>query len=118
VFLRRPFSIIFVAFMAVLAGCSRPPVVTIVNSSTVTLSNVVVSGSGFSNSVGNIAAGASHKLTVHPSGESDLRVVFDAGDRHIDTNDLAYLEASGGYRVSVTIQPDLKVSAIEEIRLF
>jgi len=99
-----------------LAGCSRSPVVTITNRSTNLLANVVVSGSGFSNRIDSIAAGAECRFTVRPPGESGLRVVFDAGGQRIDVDDLAYIEASGGYRVTVTVQPDMKVSASSNIR--
>ena len=84
-----PRLIILAAALA-LGGCSRAPVVTpvvtltLTNPSTATVSNVVVSGPGFSERVGNIAPGAEHKLTVHPSRESGLRLEFDADGRHID----------------------------------
>ena len=98
------------------AGCSRAPVITISNQSSVTLSNLVVSGSGFSARVGEIAAGRQRKLTVRPSGESGVRVVFDAGSQHIDTGEQDYFEAGGGYRVAVTVHPDLKVSVSSNLR--
>ena len=71
--------VILLATVVMVAGCSRAPVITIANQSSVTLSNLVVSGSGFSARVGEIAAGRKRKLTVLPSGESGVRVVFDAG---------------------------------------
>src|SRR5438105_4465473 len=66
--------------MAVVAlvGCSRAPVVTITNRSTNVLANVIVSGSGFSNRIESIGAGAESRLTVRPRGESGLRIAFDA----------------------------------------
>jgi len=103
--------IVVIAAIVALAGCSRAPVITITNRSTNALTAVVVAGSGFSERIDRIAAGAERKLTVHPRGESGLRVAFDAGSQHIDVDDLAYIEAGGGYRVAVTVQPDLKVSA-------
>lgn len=108
--------IIIFAAMVTLAGCSRAPVITITNRSTNALTAVVVSGSGFSERIDRIAAGAERRLTVHPRGESGLRVTFDAGSQHIDVDDLAYIEAGGGYRVTVTVQPDLKVSASSDLR--
>ncbi len=106
--------IIFFAAVVVLAGCSRAPVVTITNHSTVTLSNVVVSGSGFSERIGSIAAGAEHRLTVHPSGESGLRVEFDAAGQHIDGGQQGYFE-SGGYRVTATVSTNLSVSVSSDL---
>ena len=108
--------LILLATIVALAGCSRAPVITVSNRSTNRLANVVVSGSGFSNRIDSLAAGAQSRFTVRPLGESGLRISFDAGGQRIDVDDLAYIEASGGYRVAVTVQPDLKVSASSNIR--
>ncbi len=108
--------LILLATLVALAGCSRAPVITISNRSTNTLANVVVSGSGFSNRIDSIAPGAERSFTVRPPGVSGLRVTFDTGGQRIDVDDLAYIEARGGYRVAVTVQPDLKVSASSNIR--
>lgn len=110
------YRISILAWVVALAGCSSSPVVTITNHSPVALTNVVVSGSGFSERIESIAAGAEHRVTVRPRGESGLRVAFDAGSQHIDVDDLAYIEASGGYGVAVTVQSDLKVSVSLDLR--
>jgi hypothetical protein len=110
------YRIIILAWVVALAGCSPSPVVTITNRSPVALTNVVVSGSGFSERIERIAAGAEGRVTVRPRGESGLRIAFDAGSQHIDVDDLSYIEASGGYRVAVTVQSDLKVSASSDLR--
>jgi hypothetical protein len=96
---------ILVAAALELAACSTLPVITITNRSTVTLTTVMISGSGFSERIESLAPDAAAALTVRPHGESGLRVIFDAGERHVDVDDLAYLEGSGGYRVVVTVQP-------------
>ncbi len=101
-----------------MAGCSPAPVITITNQAPVALTNVVVSGSGFSHRVENIAVGAEGVVTVSPRGESGLRVTFDAGNKHIDVGDLAYIEDSGGYRVAVTVASDLGVSAQSDLKGF
>jgi hypothetical protein len=104
--------------LVALAGCSRAPVVTITNYSSITLSNVVVSGSGFSERIGTVEAGGQHKLTVHPRGESGMRVAFDAGSQHVDSGDQGYFEASGGYRVSATVGTNLSVSVSSDLRAY
>lgn len=81
-----------------LAGCSRAPVVTVTNHSAGTLSNIVVSGSGFSEHIDSIAPGGDHKLTVHPKGETGVRVAFDAGGQHVDSGEQGYFEAGGEER--------------------
>ena len=99
-----------------LAGCSRAPIVIVTNLSPSALTNVVLSGSGFSERIDRIAPGAERRLTVHPRGESGVRVEFDAGSQHIDTGEQGYFEADGGYRVVVSIQPDLKVSVSSDLQ--
>lgn len=107
--------IILVTLGLILSGCSRAPVVTITNHSTVTLSNVVVSGSGFTHQVPIIAPGAEHRMSVRPSGESALRVEFDAAGRHIDSGQQGYFDG-GGYRVSATVSTNLDVSVTSDSR--
>lgn len=106
--------IIGFAVVLVFSGCSRGPGVTITNHSILTLSNVVVSGSGFSERIGNIAPGTQHRLTVHPQGESGLRVEFDADGRHIDSGQQGYFEA-GGYRVTATVSTNLSVAVSSDL---
>ena len=74
--------------------------------------------SGFAERIDSIAAGAERRLTVHPRGESGVRVAFDAGSQHIDAGEQGYFEAVGGYRVSVTVQPDLTVSVASDLRSY
>jgi hypothetical protein len=114
----RSSPLIILAAIVALAGCSRAPVVTITNRSTNALANVVVTGSGFSNRIDSIAAGAEQRLPVRPRGESGVRIVFDADGRHIDTGEQGYFEAGGGYRVAVTVAPDLKVSVSSDLRSY
>ena len=110
--------ILAVVVTSALAGCSRAPIVTITNLSPVSLTNVVLSGSGFSEHINSIAPGAERRLTVHPRGESGVRVEFDAGSQHIDAGEQGYFEAGGGYRVAVTVQPDLKVSVSSDLQSY
>lgn len=105
-----------VAMLAGSAGCSRAPLITLRNESSLTLSNVVVSGSGFSEDVGTIAVGGTHRLRVRPRGESGVRMVFDAGTQHVDSGAEGYFEPGGGYRVAVTVRTNLTVSVSEELR--
>ena len=99
-----------------LIGCSRAPLVTIENHSAFTLSNVVVSGSGFTQPVGSIVPGSEHKLSVHPTGESGLRVAFDSEGRHIDSGEQGYFEGDGGYRVTATVGTNLSVSITSDFK--
>lgn len=102
-------KLILLAALATFTGCSRAPVITIKNQSSLTLSNVVVSGSGFSNRIASIPAESEHRLTVQPSADSGVRLAFDAGAQHIDSGSQGYLEARGGYRIEAIVGTNLSV---------
>lgn len=107
-------SRIILAAVLMFSGCSSGCAVTITNHSAAILSNVVVSGSGFSERISSIAPYAEHRLYVHPSGESSLRIEFDADGRHIDGGQQGYFEANG-YRVRATISTHLTVSVASDL---
>lgn len=104
------FSALMVTAAVTFVGCSRPPVVTVANHSAVTISNIVVLGSGCSNWISSIPAGAAHTLAIHPRGESGVRLAFDAGARHVDSGEQQYIEASGGYRIKAVVNTNLSVA--------
>ena len=115
---KAPNHVVILAAVVTLVGCSGAPVVTIANRSTNALANVVVSGSGFSNRIDNIAAGAERRLTIRPRGESGVRIEFDAGGQHVDSGEQGYFEARGGYRLAVTVAPDLRVLVSQDLRSY
>ena len=88
-----------------------PPLITIHNNSGTTLHSVVVSGRGFSLAIPMIEPSTSTTVRVRPVGESDLFLSFDASGRQVSKGDLAYIEASGGYRVYVEVGPEFDVTA-------
>src|SRR6266508_2153159 len=74
-----------------------PPVITIENQSALRLSQIQVIGTGFSQSVSDIQPGDQRTIVVHPTSESGLKIEFIANGKHMSTDDLAYIEPSGGY---------------------
>ena len=79
------------------------------NHSGVTITDVVISGTGFSEKLGDIGPGHHANAAVRPTADSGLRVAFDAnGKRHSPPED-GYLEASPHYRVTATVAPDFTV---------
>ncbi len=108
---------LLILFCLVLAwtGCSRETGVTVANRSSGVITNIMVSGSGFSARIDSLAAGSEHRLVVHPRGESGVRVAFDAGDRHVDSEEQDYFEGGGSYQVAIIIEPDLKVTVSVEL---
>lgn len=114
----RRVSAFLVVPLLLAAGCSRSPVIALSNQSSQTLSNVVVSGSGFSERIGNLPGGGRRELPVQPRGETGVRLEFDAGPRHVDTGAQGYFEAGGGYRVSVVVGTNLDVAVTAELRKY
>jgi hypothetical protein len=109
---------VLIAFVAVLAwtGCSRETDLSVVNRSSRVITNVVVSGFGFSERIASLSAGSERRLSVHPRGDSGVRVAFDADGQHVDVGEQGYFEAGGAYRVAVTVEPDLKVTVSSQLR--
>ncbi|MEX1049089.1 MAG: hypothetical protein WED15_06155 [Akkermansiaceae bacterium] len=100
---------VFVLGTAILSGCSRSPQVSVSNHSAVPLTNVIISGSGFSESIGTLAPAERAAVRVMPSGDSSLRLEFDAEGKHFTAAPDCYFENGPSYRVNATIAPDFSV---------
>ena len=109
-------STILVLLAITLAGCSRGPVVSVTNRSTVVISNAVVSGPLFTNAIGTLQPGEERSVVVHPHGESHVRLTFDASGQKIDSGGLEYFEESSSYRVSLTVTTNLQVESSSSIK--
>lgn len=101
--------------LALLAGCSRDTVINVTNNSSGSVSNVIVSGNGFTNALGTIDSRTTRKVSVHPAGESGVRLTFTSGGRQFNSGDREYVEAAG-YSVSLTIEPDLSIVSDSALR--
>jgi hypothetical protein len=102
-------SALLAVLCLLLGGCVAGVDTTVENRSAVELRNVVVSGKGFSESVGTIAARGREHLSVRPSGESSVRIAFDAnGQRYSSESGTIANESS--YRALITIDADLDVT--------
>jgi hypothetical protein len=95
-----------------------PPIITITNHSSNDISDVALTGDHFVKSVGRIQAGASKAVVVRPRGESGLQMEFLANGQRIAKDDLAYIEAGGGYCVTLEIDAHLKVETVEDSLCF
>lgn len=93
-----------------LSGCVSGVPVNIDNQSSSDLTNVVVSGNGFSESVGTIRASSSATVRVRPKGESGVKVAFEVnGQRYYGIED-GYIENDTLYTVDVTVGADFSIS--------
>lgn len=107
---------LFLICLIPFASCSRHPRVAVLNASADPLTNLVVSGSGFSEPLGSLAPGEQKTVEVRPSADTGLAVTFEAkGTNHAPPAD-GYFEASGLYRVRATVRPDFSVKVESELR--
>ncbi len=109
--MNRPIlSIFLVSVLALVVGCSQAPQLTVINRSTAELTNVVASGTGFTQPVGSIPAGGQRSILVNPRGESGLQLAFDANGKHFSSAPQGYFENSSNYKITATISPDFTVT--------
>lgn len=92
-----------------LVGCSENPEVELCNDASRSVSNIVLSGSGFSERLGWMAEGEVRRVRLQPTADSGLRVEFEAGGRKVDSGAQGYFEAKGGYRLKAVIGTNLDV---------
>jgi hypothetical protein len=93
----------------VLSGCTRGANLSVINRSATELTNVVATGSGFTQSIGTIPAGQQREVSVRVPGESALKLDFDANGKHFTSDRQSYFE--GGYNLKLTaiVAPDFTV---------
>ncbi|MFM7817124.1 MAG: hypothetical protein ACKPGI_09165 [Verrucomicrobiota bacterium] len=92
-----------------LVGCSGSPEVELRNDASQTVSNLVVSGTGFTGRIGTVRAGEGRRFVVRPTGESGVRIDFEAGGRRVDSGSQGYIEPRGGSRIRAVIGTNLDV---------
>lgn len=98
--------------MLLTAGCSRAPQLVLHNRAPRTVSRLVVSGTGFTHSLGDLAPGETLRQTLDPTGDSSLRFAFDVEGRRVEVGPVGYVEAAAGYRIEAEITPSLEVRLV------
>jgi hypothetical protein len=107
-------ALIVVAIFAIIErGFFGPPVITIFNRSGSLLSDVSVAGEGFCQPMSDLSPGRCASVVVHPRAESGVKLVCRLADRKIETDNLSYIEASGGYAVIITVWQDGHVQCVD-----
>lgn len=87
------------------------PVITLRNDSNKELKSIAITGHGFAYRLESLKPNAEIALVVHPQGESGLQIEFTVDGHAKKKDDLAYLEASGGYCVAVRISETLDITS-------
>ncbi len=111
----RFYQVILVALLGLLAGCSRHPAqVSVLNSSTVTLNNVRLSGEDWTQPLGWMLPGMSVRLALPSANDRRIWLSFDARGQKFDTRGprhTEYFAASGKHPLLLSVGADLKVAA-------
>lgn len=104
----KKFTILLIFFL-VSCSFSGAPKITVYNESAETIKNITLLGSGFSEVIPSLEASKKISITVHPPGESGLEIQFDTSRGQFIKNDLAYIEAAGGYKVTIWIKKNFEI---------
>lgn len=105
----RFLACVLVAVVAVGCGVRNPPQITVVNNSTSAVTDILLYGNGFKQIINRIEPKESKTVTVLPEGESSVTMEAVTPVRYITAKDVGYFERAGGYKVQITITPDLNV---------
>ena len=101
------------------AAIANPsPRIILRNLSQNSLTNVVVSGAGFSRHLAQLEPSQRMEWHAEPSGESSISLRFDSAGRTIDSGKQGYFEPRNHYRVDAVVQPYLSVTIATQAGLF
>ena len=100
----RSFTLCVITLL--LTGCSAGVRVTVLNNSGGELTNVQISGRGFSEDMVSIASGKVETVRIRPAGDSGMAVAFDLRGKHFAWPEQGYFGNSSHYKVDVSVQAD------------
>jgi hypothetical protein len=93
-----------------ISGCTRGDNLHVVNRSNAELTDVVATGSGFTQSIGSIPAGEQRSISIKPRGESAIQVDFDVKGKHFTSGRQGYFENGSNAQFTATISPAFTVN--------
>ena len=88
------------------------------NESNTVISNVIVSGTGFSQTITAIPPLRSASVSVRPAGESGVSLSFSTPQGLVSTNHLGYIETQGGYWAEFIVAADYSIRFKNGISVF
>jgi len=98
------------AAVVLFSGCAPGVPVSVTNHSAHTLENVIVSGTGFSESAGAIGAGNTETVHVRPKGASSFKVAFDVDGQRYSSRSADPDSENPVSRVEATVEADLSIT--------
>jgi hypothetical protein len=102
--------VITMSVVLLLCGCAKGPEVLLVNASTSTLENVVLTGSGFSEKLGSSTPGTRRQTTLDIRSKSGIRLAFDVEGRHFESDNRWNFESRTEHLVIFQVETDLTIS--------
>ncbi len=90
------------------------PQIIFANQSRDGLNNVTLSGTGFEKVIDWIPPKTTRIIKVKPKSESSLKLSFIVNDEFYLYDDLSYMESYGGYRIEITVTPELEIKIISK----
>ena len=99
---------VLAAALTLLVGCRSGQPVKVTNRSSGALTEVVLTGNGFTEKVGTIPAGGAETVRIQPRGETGLRITFEANGRRYGSGRDA-LEEDHLERAEITINADYSI---------
>jgi hypothetical protein len=114
--MKHSFTILLLSMVTLLASCTRGAKLNVVNQSSAELTDVLVSGTGFSQNLGSIQPGKQHSVSVTPTSESALKLEFNANGKHFTSAPQGYFEGSPSYKVTATVAPVFTVTVDTKIQ--
>ncbi|MFZ2356857.1 MAG: hypothetical protein WAW67_03415 [Candidatus Omnitrophota bacterium] len=99
-------------------GCFGTPVITIFNDSHAILKNIKISGTGYSKIILEIKPKEKFTFVASAKGETGIIIDFESPNGRIFRDDLAYIEARGGYGVLLTITNNFEIKTDYEMNKF
>jgi hypothetical protein len=106
--LRR--SLVLACTCIALSGCINGIPVSVTNHSRATLSNAVVSGSGFSESLGTISPGGTETVRVRPRGQTQVKIAFEVDGQRYSSTTVDYIENDEVHGLRVGVDADFTIS--------
>jgi hypothetical protein len=105
--------------VAVVAGCGarNPPQITVINNSTSAVTDVLLYGNGFKQIINRIEPNDSKTVTVLPKGESSVTMEAATPVKYLTAKDVGYFEREGGYKILITITPDLNIETKVDLNI-
>jgi hypothetical protein len=103
-------KLIMLVSCVLLSGCASSVPVNIGNNSQAQLDNVVVSGSGFSESVGSIAPGGRATARVRPPAETQVKLAFDVDGQRYSAMTGERIANDGATVIEATVDADFAIT--------